>query len=140
MITEVENPPMESATSIVSGIVDDFRDLVKQEFHLAHQELREDFRKTREASLLWGTGVGMIFLSAIAFVLMLANGLHTLTSPAGTDPASLPLWGCYAIVSVLLAILGVAVAIVGQNRFDSISLLANQFNRVTKEAPNGRQS
>lgn len=136
MITEVENHP-ESSTNLVAGIVDDFRDLVKQELHLAHQELMDDLRQTREAGWFWALGMGLVFLSAITFVLMFVNLIHTMASPVA-DPASIPMWACCAIVGVLLAVPGICVAMVGQKKFNAVSLLQNQFNRVAKEVSNER--
>lgn len=142
MITEVENPPMESASSIMGGIVDDLRDLVKQELRLAQEEVKEDLRKAWKASMYWGAGVAVLSLSAVPFLFMLVHLLHTVTLPAGSgDPASLPLWACYGIVAVLIAMMGYAMMIAGQKRFESVSnLVENQIREVTKEGSNGRQS
>lgn len=141
MITEVENHPMESTASIMGSIVDDLRDLLKQELRLAKEEMKEDLRKAREASMYWAVGVGSVWLSVVPFIFMVVNLLHTLTSPAGSDPASLPLWACFGIVGTLLAIVGVSVMSAGQKRFDSVSnLVDHQIRQVTKEVSNGRQS
>jgi len=141
MITELENHPLESAASIMSGIVDDLRDLVKQELRLAKEEVKEDLRKAREAGMYWAVGVGTVWLSVVPFIFMLVNVLHTLTSPAGSDPASIPLWACFGIVGALLAVVGFSVMSLGQKRFDSVSdLVDNQIRQVTKEVSNGRPS
>ena len=137
MTTAYETHSEESVTTLVSGIVDDFRDLVKHEIHLAREEVTTDLRKTREAGMLWGAGAFFLLLAAVAFVLMLANLLHTLTSPSGSDPASIPLWGCYAIVGVLLGALGAGVAVLGQKKFSSIHIIDKQLNHVAKEVSNG---
>jgi len=141
MITEVENPPTESTSSIVSGIVDDLRDLLKQELRLAKEEVKEDLRKAREASMFWAVGVGSLWLSAIPFIFMLVNLLHQVTSPSGSDLASIPLWACFGIVWVVLTIVGFSVMSVGQKRFDTVSnMVDNQIRQVTKEVSNGRLS
>ena len=59
-------------------------------------------------------GVGLIFVGVLALSWMLVYLLHTLTSPAGTDPASVPLWGCFGIVGVLVAIGGAALLFAGK--------------------------
>lgn len=138
MITEVENHPMESTSSIMSGIVDDLRDLVKKELRLAHEEVKDDLKRARDASMFWLAGVGILCLSVIPFVFMLVYALHTLTSPAASDPASLPMWACYGIVGAVIAIVGYAIMIAGQKRFETISdVLDKQIRGVPEEASRG---
>jgi len=140
MIAEVENHPLESTASIMSGIVDDLRNLVKQELRLTKEEIKEDLRKARSASTYWAAGVAVLALSALPFMFMVVHVLHAATSPAGSDPASLPLWACYGIVGGLIAIVGIVMMSAGQKRFESVSnLVENQIREVTKESPNGRQ-
>lgn len=134
MITEVQDQPEASIGSLVSGIVDDFRDLVRQELLLARQRIADDLRKTREASLILGLGVGAIFLGGIALCLMLANLLHIATAPAGTDPAAIPLWGCYGIVGILFAIGGSVAVFSGRKVIESIRLIdTTQIEPASKE-------
>jgi hypothetical protein len=133
MITEVHDQPEVSMGSLVSGIVDDFRDLVRQELLLARQRIAEDLRKTREATLVWALSVGAMLVSGITFSMMLAHLLHTATSPAG-DPASVPLWACYGIVGVVSAIGGAAAFVAGRKKFESIRLVDSQ---ARKEVSNG---
>jgi len=136
MVTELQDHPEVSIGSLVGGIVDDFRDLVHQELLLARQRIAEDLRKTREATLVWGIGIGVFFLSGIAFSLMLANLLHSATSPAGDDPAAVPMWACHGLVGILLAIGGVVAIVVGKKKFDSIHLVDNQIDQAVKEISN----
>jgi len=133
MITEVHDQPEASIGSLVSGIVDDFRDLVRQELLLARQRVAEDLRITREATLIWALGIGAALISGIAFCLMLAHLLHTATSPVG-DPAAVPLWACYGIVGVVSSIGGAVAFAAGRKKFESIRLVDNQ---VDKEVSNG---
>jgi len=137
MITEVHDHPERTVSSLVAGIVDDFRDLVRQEMLLARQRISEDLRKTREASFLWGSGIGTLFLSAIAFVLALAELIHSAALPAGAgDPASIPMWGCFAIVGALLASGGSVLVFYGQKMLESIHVV-DQIDRAVKEISNG---
>lgn len=133
MATVIENHSEESVASLVSGIVDDFRDLVKHEIHLAREEITTDLRKTRESGILWGFGSFVLLLASVAFVLMLANLLHTATAPAGSDPASIPLWGCYGLIGLLLGVVGAWVLWLGQKKFNSIHLVGKQLDHVAKE-------
>lgn len=133
MSTEIQDHPEESIASLVGGIADDFRDLVRQELLLARQQISEDLQKTREAALVWGLGIGAIFLGGIAFCLMLANLLHTATSPGGSDPAAIPLWACHGIVAVVLWIVGAVGVVGGRKKFDSIHMVENQIDKAMKE-------
>jgi len=136
MSTEIQDHPEMSVSSLMGGIVDDLRDLVRQELLLARDRIAEDLRKTREASLVWGLGIGAFLLSGFAFCLMLANLLHSVTSPGSSDPAAIPMWACHGIVGFLLTIGGVVGVVSGQKRFDSIHLVENQIDKAVKEISN----
>jgi len=82
---------------------------------------------------VWALGGGAMFVSGIAFCLMLAHLLHTATSPVG-DPAAVPLWACYGIVGALAAIGGAIAFVVGRKKFESIRLVDSQ---ASKEVSNG---
>jgi len=101
MATEVQNYSAQSVTSLVSGLVSDFQDLVKQQLRLTRQEVEADLRKSKEAVSFLAIGGGLALLGAFAGCLMVAHLLHWLAAPAGTDPSSLPLWGSFAITGGL---------------------------------------
>lgn len=50
----------------------------------------------------------------------LAHLLHWSASPAGTDPAWLPLGGCYGVVSSVLSILSAGLVYLGRRQFRAI--------------------
>jgi len=125
MATAVHNSQEQSATSLVSGIVDDFQALVKQQLQLTRQEILEDLRKAKEGALLYSVGVGILVLGALALVPGLAHLLHWATSPAGTDPASLPMWACYLILAAVFGISGGVLVWWGDTRFQAINPLDN---------------
>jgi len=133
MATDVENRSEPSLSSLVSGIVSDVQDLIKQQLQLTRREIEEDFRKTREAAALFCVGVGVTLLSAISFCLMFAHLLHWLTAPPGTDLARLPLWGCHAIVGAVLVIIGGALVSMGKQRMKSVDPVHNPATQALKE-------
>jgi len=122
MATEVQNHTEPSLTSLVSGIVNDIQDLVKQQLQLTRREIEEDLRKTKEAASILALGLGIAFLGAIPFCLMLVHLLHWLCLPPGSaaDPSHLPLWGCFAIVGGLLTAVGASVAFLGKKKLDTL--------------------
>jgi hypothetical protein len=134
MPVEVRNPPEQgSITSLVKGIVNDFGDLIKQEFRFARTELRTDLRRTGEASKFLVIGIFVALLGLGVLILMLVHLLHWLTSPAYADPAGLPLWACHAIVGGLLAGSGTVLILVGKKKFDSFNPLPDQTAQTLKE-------
>jgi len=134
MATEVQTRPSDqSVTSLVGGIVSDVQDLVKQQMHLMRREIEEDIRKTTAAAALWVAGLGVLFLGAIALCLMLAHLLHWLTAPPGFDQATLPLWGCHAIVGVVLVIIGLCLVGAGKKAIASVHPLDNPATEALKE-------
>ena len=133
MPVEVQNPPQPSATlpsapqpsatSLVSGIIDDVQNLIKQQFQLTRREVEQDLRKGKAGALLVGAGIGAMLLGCFEACLTVAHLLHWLTSPAGSDPASLPMWACHAIVAAVLLGVGYAVLSAGSKRFETIDPL-----------------
>jgi len=133
MATEVQQHSEPSLSSLVSGIVNDIQDLVKQQLQLTRREIEADLRKSKEAASLLALGLGIAFLGAIPFCLMLVHLLHWLTSPPPADPAGLPLWACHGLVGVLLLIVGGSLAAVGRNKLNTVHPLDNPATEALKE-------
>jgi len=135
MATEVQNrQDTASVATLVSGIVTDVQDLIKQQLQLTRKEIEADFRKTREAASLLVAGLGVLFFGGFALCLMLAHLIHFLTTPVAVrDPASIPLWGCYGIVAVLFLVVGGGMAFAGKKKFDSFNPLPDESAQVLKE-------
>jgi len=133
MATEVQNRSEPSMTSLVSGIVSDVQDLVKQQLHLTRREIEDDFRKSTKAASVLALGWGIAFLGAIPFCLMLVHLLHWLTSPPATGGGSLPLWACHGVVAVVLMIVGGSLACVGRQKLKSVHPLDNPATEALKE-------
>jgi heme A synthase len=117
----------------MSGIVSDVQRLIQQQVQLTRAEIKMDFGRLKEAAALLVPGVGVFTVSLISFALMLAHLLHTLTSPAGTDPASFPLWACFGVVGVLLAIAGGALVFAGKKKFDSVNPMTGPTAQALEE-------
>jgi hypothetical protein len=133
MATEVQNRSEPSLSSLVSGIVGDVQDLVKQQLQLTRQEIEEDLRKTRDAAAFYLLGLGICFLGAISLCLMLAHLLHWLTGPHGIDPASFPLWACYGVVGATLVVIGGGLACMGRQKLKAVHPMENQATQALKE-------
>src|SRR5215210_6557779 len=106
MATAYQNPSEQTATSLVTGIIDDIQDLVKQQFQLARREVEQDVRKATQGALYFAVSAAILFIGAIVSCFALAHLLHWATSPVDTDPARFPLWACYGVVGLTLLAVG----------------------------------
>jgi len=113
-------------SELVNGIIHDIGDLLKQQTALIQWEVREDYRKTKEAVVALGIGIGTMLLGGLLLVHMVVHLL------AWAFPA-LPMWGSYAIVGGLLTATGAALFYLGQERFKSFNPLPDQSAEVMKE-------
>jgi len=133
MPTTLENSSEQSVVSLVSGIVDDVQHLITQQIKLTRAEIQDDLRKAGGIALMFAAGVGVLLLGAILACLMLVYLLHWLTAPAGTDPASLPLWACYGIVGAAFGVLGAVMLAAGKSKYESTHLLPDKAAHELKE-------
>src|SRR6266513_1623751 len=90
-------PGGQTVTGLVSGIIADAQELVKQQVALVRAEIKADFQKTIRAAVMLAVGslaaVPAVFLVCNMFVFM----LHEL--------AGLTLWASYGIVGGLFVAL-----------------------------------
>ena len=133
MSTDLENPPGQTAASLVSGILGDLQQLVEQQFQLTRREIEDELRQRATAGGIFFLGLGVSFLSMILLCLTLVHLLHWLTSPPGTDVAWLPLWGCHAVLAAVFAIIGGILTLVGRARFQSVTPFLNPVTEILQE-------
>src|SRR5262249_13590131 len=98
---EVRQAAEPSLVATLKGIIDDALELMKHQVVMLKVEIRSDFRKVLWGVIPIGIGIAPLLLSLVMLCFALVHLIHWATYPAGTvaDPASIPLWGCYAIVS-----------------------------------------
>jgi hypothetical protein len=135
MANEVHTSSEESTTSLLRGIISDIGDLIRQELRFARAEFRSDLRKTKEAVTVLALGVGTAVLGVLLLAVMLVFLLHWLTVPTGVpaDPAAIPLWGCFGIVSAVFLLTGAALAWLGYKKFESFNPLPDETAKTVKE-------
>jgi hypothetical protein len=102
MATQVQSNPEMSTTSLVSGIINDAQELLKQQLELFKAELKQDMDKAREGSMLFIVGSGLSSVGLIVLVLALAHLLNWAFP-------GLPLWGAYAITGGAVTAVGSAL-------------------------------
>jgi hypothetical protein len=136
MANEVHTSGEPNTTSLLRGIISDFGDLIRQEIRFARTEIKSDLRKTKEAATVLAIGVGTTVLGIILLSVMLVFLLHWLTLPAradAVDPAGIPLWGCFGIVSAVFLITGAGLSWLGLKRFKSFNPLPDETAQTVKE-------
>jgi cytochrome c biogenesis protein CcdA len=115
----------ESFASLLSGAINDIRELFRQEISLARVEIRQEIANAKSAviklSMAAFAGLFAVFLLLTA----LARGL--------SDLFNMPVWAGFAIVGGLLAILaGVMVAVAWPN-LKSVGPMPERTVRTMKE-------
>jgi len=134
MANEVHAPPEEaSMTSLLRGIINDIGGLIRQEIRFARTEIKSDVRKTTRACAVLALGVGTACLGVVLMALTMVHLIHWLSSPAGTELASIPLWGCYGIVAAVFLAVGTGVACVGYKTLQSNNPLPDETAKSVKE-------
>jgi len=127
MATDVQNPQDTSVTALVSGIVHDAQELLRQQLELFKHEVKEDLRKTREAALMMAAGGGVaviaIMLLSLSLVFLLEWAFHP----------NLPLWACFAICGGVFAVAGAGLLYAGKAKFDSFNPLPDESAQALKE-------
>jgi hypothetical protein len=125
MATDVHNSSEPSVTSLVTGIVHDAQELLKQQVALLKHEMREDLRKTRDAGLALLGGVAVAAVGGLMLCWMLAYLLH--------EVAGLSRWGSCGIVGGVFAVLGAILIVAGKKKFDSFNPLPDETAEALKE-------
>jgi len=131
MATGLENPADQSTTTLVSGIITDLQNLVEQQFLLIRREMERDVKKGLRAASMLGAGALVTFLGGFSFCLAAAGWLHWMTG--GADSASIPLWGCHAIVSAMLIAVGSVLVVGGRRQLKNIKPMESPAAEALKE-------
>lgn len=127
MACDIRTTPGPSLAGLVSGILRDAQDLVRQEVTLARVEIGQELRKTKEAALSVLAGVAILALSSIFLLLMVVHLIFWATS------GNVPLWSCYAIVGGTMALVGAILVYTGRNRAEKINLVPKQTVETLRE-------
>jgi len=119
----------------VKGIVDDALELTKQQFAMLKAEVRSDLHKLVTGLIPLFCAVAPALLGGLMACFALVRLIHWATLPAGqnVDPAALPLWACYAVVSAGLLVLGGILFGIGYYRLKSVNPLPEQTAQALEE-------
>jgi hypothetical protein len=110
---------------LVSDLLDDAKQLLRQELALAKYEIHAEVHKTKIALVSLGIGIGIAAIGGLLLIVMLVHLLHALTE--------LPLWSCYAIVGGVCAIVGIVLLYRGKQQIAQIEIIPQQTVETMKE-------
>lgn len=125
MANNLQTSSESTVTSLVSGIFSDMQELFKQQMALFKTEVRNDVRRTGQATLYLALGGIIVFVGVILLCLMAVYALNTYTE--------LTLWACYGIVGGLIALLGGVLIFLGREKFRSFNPLPDESVAALQE-------
>jgi hypothetical protein len=120
MANDVQGPLEPGVTALVTGILNDAQELMKQEMTLVRTEIREDFRKTKEGALAFSVGAA---IACIGVGFLCLTGVYLLEWAAHPN---LPLWACYALVTGIILVVSAGLLAAGKKKFDSFNPVPEQ--------------
>jgi len=126
MSPDLKTSPDTSVTTLVSGIIHDAQELVKQQVELFKHEVRSDLHKTKEAGLALG---GAACLGVVG-LLLLAEGLVNVLYWA---VPTVPLWGWYLICGAVVSAAAGCLVYVSKLKLDSVHPLTDDSAQALKE-------
>lgn len=120
-----------SVSTLVSGIVQDAQQLVRQEMALARQEIKEEINKAIVAAVSFAVAGVVGVVGCWMVCLMLVYLLWSMTGHR--DDASVPLWGCYGIVAALFLAVGTTLFYIAKSKASQIDLIPRRTVESVKE-------
>jgi len=126
MATDLNTTSDASATALVSGIINDAQDLMRQQFELLKHEVRADVGKTADVILAFAAGACVGF-AALFMAALTAAYLLQWAVPG------LPLWACFGIPGLVLAVASAGLCVVGKLKLQSFRAAPSESVQALKE-------
>ena len=111
--------------SLVSGILDDARALMRQEAQLLKDEVKLELSKAGRAASGFGIGAALAGVGTLFLLLMLVHGLH--------EWFGWPLWVSYGLVGAAIAGIGIALILRAQTLAGSVQATPRRSLQTMKE-------
>ncbi|HEV3258360.1 MAG TPA: phage holin family protein [Gemmataceae bacterium] len=112
-----------SMASLVSGIINDAQQLIRQEVTLARREMEEELNKAKAAAISFGMAIPFGVFGALMLCFMVVSLLNL----------ALPPWASFAIVGGVLVLTSVVLFLMAKNKMDKVSLVPRQTVESMKE-------
>jgi VIT1/CCC1 family predicted Fe2+/Mn2+ transporter len=125
MENQLHTAPEPSMTSLVSGIITDAQELIKQQLELFKHDIREDVRKARETAASLALGLILVTVGGILFCTMFVYLLH--------EEAGLRLWASFAIVGGVLLVVGLVLTYLAKKEAETINPLEGEAAKALEE-------
>jgi hypothetical protein len=113
--------------TLVSGILSDAQQLIRQEAALARREIQDELAKARAVAFVLGLGVALAVVGGILLGHMLVQLLFWATAER------LALWVCFTIVGSLFLAVAVLLLHAGRARARTIDIVPRQTVAALKE-------
>jgi uncharacterized membrane protein YgdD (TMEM256/DUF423 family) len=121
------HPDMDTGVgSLVSGIVDDAQELLKQQIALLKHEVRTDIRNALMASAFLAVGAVISLFGGLLLFFMVPYLINYLAP-------SIPIWVCFAIVGGVVLLIGLVMLGIGREKLRSSALLPKESIASFKE-------
>lgn len=115
----------ESIGSLIRGILNDLRTLIREEIALARVEIREQAGRARAAALSFGMAAAALAFGAIFLLVAIALGIAYLLG--------WPAWTGFLIVALLLCIGGYFTLAAGRKQLASVHAVPEETVTTLKE-------
>jgi len=115
-------PGTDSIPVLIRSLLDDTRDLFREEVALARAEIREEIAAARTVGIAFATAA-VVALVGVALLAVAIGGLIAWL-------ASWPMWGGYLIVAIALLIVGFAIAGYGRGQLEKVRALPKTTQTV----------
>jgi hypothetical protein len=112
-------------TTLLAGVVDDIRELFRQEFALARYEVRDELIKARVAAVALGVALVAMGAGGLLLLFALARGLAALVG--------WPVWAGDAVIGALLAVGGALAFRMGRRRLVAVHPMPSQTIKTVRE-------
>ena len=115
----------ESFASLLSGAINDIRELFRQEISLARVEIRDEMANLKSAVVKLSAAAVALLLGTVLLLMALSRGLAVLFD--------MPIWAGFAIVGGLLVIVGGVLLAVAWPNLRAIGPVPERTVRTLKE-------
>jgi len=115
----------ESTVSLIRGILNDLRTLIREEIALARVEMREQAGRARAAALSFGIAAAALAFGGIFLLVAIALGIATLLG--------WPAWTGFLIMALLLGIGGYVTLSSGRKQLARVHAMPEETVTTLKE-------
>ncbi len=121
----LEDPRSGSLTDVIKKIVDDVRELFREEVALARAELRQEMNEYSGVAMRFAVGGAAAGFAALFILLAIAQGFAMLVR--------WPVWAGYLTLGIVLGIVGAAAILTARSRMETIPAVPPKTAATIKE-------